>query len=94
MMLWALTKYFIPKVFLSLFGPMMAVRRDVLAKLDAAGLSLILPKNKSQQMTMERIFGIALGLEGYDVAENSLLGNTYSEKVQKEFLDKIYLNRK
>jgi hypothetical protein len=88
------TKYFIPKVFLSLFGPMMAVRRDVLARLDSGGLSLILPKNKSQQMTMERIFGIALGLEGYDVAENSLLGNTYSEKVQREFLDKIYLNRK
>lgn len=43
---------------------------------------------------MERIFGIVLGLGGYDVAENSLLGNSYSEKVQREFLDKIHLNRK
>jgi glycosyltransferase involved in cell wall biosynthesis len=88
------TKYFIPKVFISLFGPMMAVNRFVLDKLDGSGLSSILPTNKSQQMTMERIFGIALGLEGYDITENALLGNTYSEKVQREFLVKIYLNRK
>lgn len=90
----SLTKYFIPKVYLSLFGPMMAINRVVLDKLHNAGLSSILPMNKSQQMTMERIFGIALGLEGYDISENSLLGNTYSEKVQREFLVKIYLNRK
>jgi hypothetical protein len=88
------TKYFIPKVFVSLFGPMMAINRSVLDKLDNSGLSLILPTNKTQQMTMERIFGIALGLEGYDITENSLLGNTYSETVQREFLVKIYLNRK
>lgn len=90
----AKTKYFIPQLYVSLFGPMMAVHRSVLDKLHAGGLSSILPTNKVQQMTMERIFGLALGQEGYDISQGALIGNSYSENLSDEFLVKFILNRK
>jgi glycosyltransferase involved in cell wall biosynthesis len=88
------TKYFVPKLYVSLFGPMMAVHRTVMDKLHDGGVSGILPTNKVQQMTMERIFGLALGQEGYDISEGALIGNSYSENLSDEFLVKIILNRK
>jgi glycosyltransferase involved in cell wall biosynthesis len=89
----AKTKYFLPRLYVSLFGPMMAVHRSVLDKLHAGGLSRILPSNKVQQMTMERIFGLALGQEGYDISSRALMGNSYSDNLSDEFLVKIILNR-
>lgn len=88
------TKYFVPQLYVSLFGPMMAVHRSVLDKLHAGGLSNILPTNKVQQMTMERIFGLALGQEGYDISNGALIGNSYSENLSDDFLVKLILNRK
>jgi hypothetical protein len=87
------TSYWIPDFFPALFGPMMCVKKSILDKFYAHGLSSILPKNKNQQMAMERIFGIAFLLEGYNIKANSLQGDYYSAKLDSSRLDKKILQR-
>lgn len=86
------TRYFFPTVWTSIFGPMMAVHRKVLETMQQKGLDTVLPENKSEQMAMERIFGIALMQEGYDVSD-SLQGEHTAVDLATERFEKILLRR-
>lgn len=87
------TKYFIPKYFLALFGPMMCVQRSVMEILYTNNLHQILPTNKSEQMAMERIFGIVLAQEGLDISLSTLQGDHQKGTLDTSRINKIILNR-
>lgn len=87
------TKYFIPEYFTALFGPMMCVHRSVMDTLARNGIDRILPTNKTEQMAMERIFGIALVEEGYNFMASSLQGNHLKNRLDTSRFNKIILNR-
>jgi hypothetical protein len=87
------TKYWIPNYFVALFGPMMCINRSVLDKLEKGGLAKVLPSNKIEQMGMERIFGIALAQEGYNIINQSLQGNHLKGNLNKSRFNKYILNR-
>ncbi len=53
------TDYFMPKIWLSVFGPIFMCKRVVMDKLHKKRFHNILPTNKLEQMCMERLFGIA-----------------------------------
>ena len=59
----------------------MICKRTVLDKLKSKKLDLILPTNKNESQAMERVFGMALHHEGYDVDFKNLT----SEQIHKEF---------
>ena len=46
----------------------MICKKTVLDKLKSKKLDLILPTNKNESQAMERVFGMALHHEGYDVS--------------------------
>lgn len=87
------TSYFFPNIWNSLFGPMMICDRSVFTKLSNKGFDKILPTNKLEQMCMERLFGIALTQEGYDVT-TSIQGNNFEVPLENHNLKKIIAQRK
>ena len=64
------TDYFMPKIWLSVFGPIFMCKRVVMDKLHKKRFHNILPTNKLEQMCMERLFGIAFQQEGYDASQS------------------------
>ncbi len=87
------TDYFMPKIWLSVFGPMFMCNRTVMSKLYKKRFHKILPTNKLEQMCMERLFGIAFQQEGYDVS-NSVQGEHFSNPFKTfNFQKKFYRRR-
>ena len=82
----------LPKTWVSLFGPVLTVKRTVLDKLVSIGADTILPTNKLQQMGMERVWGIVLIKLGYDITQ-SLQGNHFSVPLNYNGINKIILAR-
>ena len=87
------TDYFIPKVWLSVFGPIFMCKRVVMDKLYKKRFHKILPKNKLEQMSMERLFGIAFQQEGYDVSK-SVQGEHFSTPFETSNFKKKFYKRK
>lgn len=86
------TGYFMPKTWISIFGPIFLCRPLVLESLINKKFDKILPKNKIQAQGMERLFGIAFQQEGFDVT-NSLQGDINNKKLQKKYAEKKFFNR-
>lgn len=86
------TSYFIPKTWISIFGPIFFCKPLVLKSLIKKKFNKILPKNKIQAQGMERLFGMAFQQEGLDVT-NSLQGDINETKLQKKYAEKKFFNR-
>ena len=56
-------------------------------------LNKILPTNKNQSMSMERLFGIVLQQEGYDLSNSVQGDHFYSEMNTHNFKKKIFNRR-
>ena len=65
------TPYHLPKLFTGVTYSVFFCKRSVLEKLYANGLSKILPENKIQDQSMERVWGIALEQAGYDIKQKT-----------------------
>lgn len=94
---WAVTElkkttYFLPKIWLSLFGSMFICKNKVMRKLKEKNFNKILPTNKNQSMSMERLFGIVLQQEGYDLS-NSVQGDHFYSEMNTHNFEKIFFNR-
>ena len=87
------TPYFMPKSWLSVFGPIFLCKNHVMSKLLINNFDKILPTNKIQQMCMERLFGIAFQQEGYDVS-NAIQGENFNTKFDTPKFEKIFYKRK
>tara|TARA_Y100001937_G_scaffold127045_1_gene198029 strand:+ start:29528 stop:30241 length:714 start_codon:yes stop_codon:yes gene_type:complete len=80
--------------FAALFGPMIMCKRSVLDKLKAAGFDKVRPTTKRQSEAMERVWGMVLNLEGYDLSKLSLQGYCYDPGYRENHrLEKIFLGR-
>jgi hypothetical protein len=80
--------------FAALFGPMIMCKRSVLDKLKTAGFDKIRPLTKRQSEAMERLWGMVLNLEGYDLSQLSLQGYCYDPGYRETHrLEKIFLGR-
>ena len=80
--------------FAALFGPMIMCKRSVLDKLKAAGFDKVRPTTKRQSEAMERVWGMVLNLEGYDLSQLSLQGYCYDPGYRENYrLEKIFLGR-
>lgn len=86
------TNYFLPKIWLSLFGSMFICKNKVMKKLKKNDFNKILPINKDQSMAMERLFGIALQQEGYDLS-NSIQGDHFYNPMSTSNFEKIFFDR-
>jgi len=86
------TNYFLPKIWLSLFGSMFVCKNIVMQKLKKNNFNQILPNNKNQSMAMERLFGIAFQQEGYDLS-NSIQGDHFYVPMDTPGFEKISFNR-
>lgn len=86
------TNYFIPKTWISVFGPVFFCRQTVLKNLIKRKFNKILPKNKIQAQGMERLFGIAFQQDGLNVT-NSLQGDIKNTKLHKKYAEKYFFNR-
>ena len=87
------TNYFLPKSWLSVFGPLFICKKVVMQKLYVNNFHKILPTNKIQQMCMERLFGIAFQQEGLDVS-NSIQGENFSTSFVNDKFEKTFYKRK
>jgi len=87
------TNYFLPKSWLSVFGPLFICKKVVMQKLYMNNFHKILPTNKIQQMCMERLFGIAFQQEGLDVS-NSIQGENFSTSFENDKYEKTFYKRK
>ena len=87
------TDYFMPKVWLSVFGPIFMCKKTVMKKLYKKRFHKILPTNKLEQMCMERLFGIAFQQEGYD-ASNSIQGEHFTTPFETLNFRKKFFKRK
>ena len=87
------TSYFFPKIWASVFGPMFLCKRSVMEKLYKKNFNKILPSNKTQQMCMERLFGIAFQQEGYDCC-NSIQGENFTSSFSTKEFEKVFYKRK
>ena len=80
--------------FAALFGPMIMCKRSVLDKLKAAGFDKVRPTTKRQSEAMERVWGMVLNLEGYDLSKLPLQGYCYDPGYRENYrLEKIFLGR-
>ena len=80
--------------FAALFGPILMCKRSVLDKLKQAGFDKIRPTTKRQSEAMERVWGMVLGMEGYDLSKLSIQGYCYDPGYQEAHrLEKIFLRR-
>lgn len=86
------TNYFIPKTWISVFGPIFFCKQSVLNSLIKKRFNKILPKNKLQAQGMERLFGIAFQQEGLDIT-NSIQGDVNDIKFHKKYVEKNFFNR-
>ena len=87
------TPYFMPKTWISLFGPIFICKNHVMKKLLENNFDQILPTNKKQQMCMERLFGIAFQQEGYDLS-NAIQGENFNTNFDTPKFEKIFYKRK
>lgn len=87
------TNYFFPKTWLNLFGPIFFCKNKVMKSLKNNNFNYILPTNKLEQMGMERLFGIALQQNGFDVS-NSIQGENFSTPYNTEDFEKTFFKRK
>ena len=87
------TLYFLPKTWLSVFGPIFLCKKHVMLNLIQKNFDKILPTNKIEQMCMERLFGIAFQQEGLDVS-NSIQGENFNTKFDTPKFEKIFYKRK
>ena len=87
------TDYFMPKIWLSVFGPIFMCKRVVMDKLHKKRFHNILPTNKLEQMCMERLFGIAFQQEGYD-ASKSVQGEHFTTPFETPNFKKKFYKRK
>ncbi len=62
-------------------------------KLQNKNFDKILPKNKLEQMCMERLFGIAFQQEGFNVCK-SVQGENYCTSFETKNFEKIFYKRK
>jgi hypothetical protein len=67
-----MTDYTVPETFTAVFGSMFFCRRAVLDKLAAKNAPKALPLNKLDSECMERVWGIMLGAEGYDLVNHAM----------------------
>lgn len=80
--------------FAALFGPILMCKRSVLDKLKAAGFDKVRPTTKPQSEAMERVWGMVLNMEGYDLSELSVQGYCYDPDYQETHrFEKIFLGR-
>ena len=87
------TSYVLPDLFTGLFGSALICAREVLEKLDRAGFSKILPTQKSvEDQAMERLWGIALHNEGYDIKTNTVAGN-HNDNPSTALIEKAFYVR-
>ena len=85
------TNYIIPNLFTGLFGSALLCSRQVLENIYSSGFSNILPTRKIEDQTMERLWGIALHNEGYDVKTNTVCGN-HNDNPSNDIIEKrIYV---
>lgn len=76
------TPYRLPDIFTGVGYSVFFCKRHVLEKLNSNGVSKILPNNKTQDQSMERVWGIALESEGFDLKKKTF---KYNKKVRKKF---------
>ena len=87
------TPYFMPKLWLSVFGPIFMCKKKVMSALLDNNFDKILPTNKTEQMCMERLFGIAFQQCGLDVS-NAIQGENFSTTFETTKFEKIFYKRK
>jgi len=87
------TNYYFPKLWISIFGPMFICKKIVMKKLMNNNFDKILPTNKEQQMAMERLFGIAIQQEGFDLS-NSVQGDNFRTNFSTPDFEKFFYKRK
>jgi hypothetical protein len=82
-------KYFIPKY--AIFGSTIYIKRELLDKLKNKGFNKVLPKNKMEMESLERLWAVVLEQEGYNTEEIGLIRNDkFSEN---EYFYKFWLDR-
>lgn len=82
-------KYIVPKY--AIFGSTLYLKREVLDKLKINGFNNVLPTNKMEMESLERLWAVVLEQEGYNVEEIGLCRNDkFSEN---EYFDKFWLGR-
>ena len=74
------TPYRLPDLFTGVSYSVFFCKRSVLEKMERSGMKNILPLNKNQDQSMERVWGVALEQAGYDLKENSYIN---TEKIHK-----------
>ena len=87
------TSYYFPKLWISVFGPMFICKNIVMKKLMNNNFDKILPTNKEQQMAMERLFGIAIQQEGFNLS-NSVQGDNFRTNFSTSDFEKFFYGRK
>jgi hypothetical protein len=82
-------RYIQPKY--AVFGSTIYIKREVLDRLKNNGFHRVLPTNKMEMESLERLWAVVLEQEGYDVEKIGLVRNDkFSEN---EYFDKFWLGR-
>jgi hypothetical protein len=85
------TKYEYKTPKLAVFGSVVFVKRSFLDKLKLKGFDNVLPKNKMEMESLERIWAIIIEQEGYQM-ENIILVRS-EEFSDNQYFDKFWLGR-
>jgi len=85
------TSYSIPERFTGLYGSTSVCKRETLERLHKEGFSKVLPTNKHQDQGMERAWGIALTLGGYDLKAHTIGGDTNANP-DSSIIGKVHLS--
>ncbi len=75
----------------AIFGSVLFINRKLLSTLKSKGFNRVLPTNKMEMESLERIWGIVLQQEGYDIEKITLIKNDKYEG--NEYFDKYWLGR-
>lgn len=82
----------VPPVYLSVFGPVLFINKELMRRLEQINVNAIMPENKLQQMAMERVWGICLMRLGIDIT-NSIQGNHFHADLIANGFEKKFLRR-
>tara|TARA_R110000787_G_scaffold102000_5_gene207776 strand:- start:1698 stop:2339 length:642 start_codon:yes stop_codon:yes gene_type:complete len=80
-----------PYGFAGIFGPMMIAPMEAFDKCFALGMSKVLPDNKIENNSMERIWGYVWGVLGYDIMANTVEGRFtgHHTKIKKTYCERL-----
>ena len=85
------TSYIYKPTTYAVFGSTIYIKRSLLDILKNKGFNKVLPTNKMQMESLERLWAIVLEQEGYDIKTIGLVENTVFK--DNDYFDKFWLDR-